>query len=183
MVLNEEKRNRLAELIAPCLAALTGAGGSVPTGPPPVVVSAQDSPGPAPDDKQKEVVAIDWEGEDTDEGLVFKRPWVGVAVTSLSTTDGHAPSFRNNPPSASSPRGLLALEGGGESTPRGDQVPPAPELPAILQQALKCFQDKEAVKALGGDLLRDHMGHWEFLVNSSAFVSQVDARMKWELAL
>jgi len=59
MVLNEEKRNRLAELIAPCLAALTGAGGSVPTGPPPVVVSAQDSPGPAPDDKQKEVVAID----------------------------------------------------------------------------------------------------------------------------
>jgi len=35
------------------------------------------------------VVAINSEDEDTDEGLVFKRPRVGVAATSLSATDGH----------------------------------------------------------------------------------------------
>jgi len=64
-------------------------------------------------------------------------------------------------------------------------VPLAPELPAILQQAVKCFQEKEAVEALGGDLLRDRMGQslGEFLVNSIAFVSQVEVRMKGELAL
>jgi len=132
MVLNEEKRNRLAELIARCQAALTGAGGSAPTGPPPIAALAQDSPGPAPGDKLKRVVAIDFEDKDTDKGLVFKRPSVGVTTTSLSATDGHPPSFRDNPPSASSPRGLLALEGSGESTPGGNQVPLAPELPAIL---------------------------------------------------
>jgi len=110
---------------------------------------------------------------------------VGVATISLSVTDGHPLSFRDHPPNSSSPRGLLALEGGGESSPGGDQVPPTPELPAILQHALKCFQEKEAAKALGGDLLRDRMGQslGEFLVNSLAFVSQAEARMNGELAL
>jgi len=75
MVLNEEKRNRLAELIARRQAA-TGAGGLAPTGPPCLVVSAQDSSGPTPGAKQKGVVVIDSEDEDTDEGLgwVSRRP-------------------------------------------------------------------------------------------------------------
>jgi len=62
-------------------------------------------------------------------------------------------------------------------------VPPAPELPAVLQPALKCFQEKEATETLGGDLLKERMGQslGEFLVNSLAFVSQVEARMKEEL--
>ena len=80
---------------------LTGAGGSAPAGP---LAVAQDSPIPAPTDKNKGVVAIDSEDEDTEEGLVFKRQRVGVATTSLSSIDGHPPSFRDNPPSASSPR-------------------------------------------------------------------------------
>jgi len=80
MVLNEEKRNRLVELIARRLAALTGAGGSTPTGPLTVAVSAQDSPSPTLGDKNKGVVTIDSEDEDTDEGLVFKRPRVGVVA-------------------------------------------------------------------------------------------------------
>jgi len=64
-------------------------------------------------------------------------------------------------------------------------VPPTPELLAILQHALKCFQEKEAVEALNGNLLRDRMGQslGEFLVNSLAFVSQAEARMKGELSL
>jgi len=118
MMLNEEKRNRLAELLSHHQTAPTSAGGSASAGPPLAATFAQGPLGPAPGDKQKGVVvAIDLEDEDTDDGLVFKRPRVDVAVTSLSTTDGHAPSFRDNPPSASSPRELLALEGGGESSP------------------------------------------------------------------
>jgi len=155
MVLNEEKRNRLAKLIARRQAALTGASDSAPVGP---LTIAHDSPNPAPTDKIKGVVAIDFEDEDTEEDLVFRRPKVGVAATSLSAIDGRPPSFRDNPSNVFSPRGLLALEGDGESTLVGDQVPPAPELPAVLQQALKCFQEKEATEALGGDLLREPSG-------------------------
>ena len=112
----------------------------------------------SPTDKNKGVVAIHSENEDTEEGLVFKRPRVGVAATSLSATDGHLSSFRDNPPNASSHHGHLVLEGGGESTLGVDQVPPAPELPTILQYALKCFQEMEATEALGRDLSRDRMG-------------------------
>jgi len=45
--------------------------------------------------------------------------------------------------------------------------------------------NKEAVKALGEDLLWDRVGQslGEFLVNSSVFVSQVEANMMEELAL
>jgi len=104
MVLIKENRNRLADLIARRQATLTGVGGSASAGPLTVVVSAQDSPSPAPGDKNKGVVAIDFEDDDTNEGLLFKRPRVGVATTSLSATDGHPLSLRDNPPSASSPR-------------------------------------------------------------------------------
>ena len=102
MVLNEEKRNRLADVIARRQAALGGAGGSAPVV---LLIAAQASPIPAPAEKKKGVVAVDSDDdEDTSEGLVFKRPRVGVMATSLSATDGHPPSFRDNPPSASSPR-------------------------------------------------------------------------------
>jgi len=87
--------------------------------------------------------------------------------------------------SASSPRELLALEGGRESAPRNDQTSPAPELPAVLQYALKSFQERGATEALDEDALREHMGHGlgEFLVNSSALAGEVEARMREELAL
>jgi len=67
MVLNEEKRNRPAEVIARRQATLTGAGVSAPAGLPPVAAPAQASPDPAPGDKLKGVVAIDSVDEDTDE--------------------------------------------------------------------------------------------------------------------
>ena len=146
MVLDEEKRNKLAEVIARRQRALDGAGGSAPAVPLP---AAQDLPNPPPANKNKGVVVIDSEGEDTGEGIVFKRQRVVVAATSHSATDGRPPSFKDHPPSASSPRALLALEGGGESVPRGDQVSPAPELPVVLQHALKSSQEKEVTKTLG----------------------------------
>jgi len=63
-----------------------------------------------------------------------------VAATSHSTTMGRPASFRDHPPSASSPHGLLALEGGGESAPGDEQTPSAPELPVVLQHAFKGFE-------------------------------------------
>jgi len=53
---------------------------------------------------------------------------------------GRPASFRDHPPSASSPHGLLALEGGGESAPGDEQTPSAPELPVVLQHAFKGFE-------------------------------------------
>jgi len=62
-------------------------------------------------------------------------------------------------------------------------VPPSLELPAVLQHALKSFQEKKAAEALSGDLLKERMGKGlgEFLVTSLAFVSQKEARIKEEL--
>jgi len=53
-------------------------------------------PSPAPTDKNKGVVVIDSEDEDTEEGLVFKRPRVDVAATSLFAINDHPLSFRDN---------------------------------------------------------------------------------------
>jgi len=63
-------------------------------------------------------------------------------------------------------------------------MPLAPELPAVLQYALKSFHEKGATKALDEDGLREHMGHalGEFLVNSSGLADQVQARMREELS-
>jgi len=48
-------------------------------------------------------------------------------------------------------------------------VPPALELPVVLQHALKSFQEKGTVEALDGDMLRERMGLGlkEFLVHSN----------------
>ena len=131
------------------------------------------------------MVANEFDDEDTREGLIFKRQREVVAVTSNFATNGRPPSFRDNPPDASSSRTLLTLEGGGDSTPKDDQVPPAPELSAVLQYAIKSFQEKGAAKALDGDMLRERMGHdlGEFLAHSSTLMSQAEARMREELAL
>jgi len=116
------------------------------------------------------------EDEGTCTCLVFKRKRAADVVDpSLSTSNGHAPSFKENPPSASSPRDLMVLEGGGESAPRGDHgTPPVVDLPVFLQQALKCFQNWEVVKRLGEDPLQDRatQGLGEFLIVSSLSMSK-----------
>jgi len=93
MVLNEEKRNRLAEVIARRQGALDGAGSSAPSSP---FAAIQALPTPAPLEKNKGVVAIDSD-ENTGEGIVFKRQRVVMAATSHSATDGRPPSFRDHP--------------------------------------------------------------------------------------
>jgi len=121
------------------------------------------------------VVATSIEDEDTDLGLAFKRQRVDdVEAPSHSVTDGRAPSFRDNPPSASFPCDLIVHEGGGESTPEDHQTPFAIELPAILQQALRRFQDREVVESLGGNLRQDRVAQslGDFLITSSLALSK-----------
>jgi len=134
MVLNKEKRARLADALARRQGALGVTGASPPSAP----ISTHVAPSPAPSapivvvpfavvwassapvplEKDKGVVEIESDREeDSVEGPIFKRRRAVEATTSHSTTIGRPTSFRDHPPSASSPHGLLALEGGGESTP------------------------------------------------------------------
>jgi len=71
------------------------------------------------------------------EGPAFKRLRPTTTTTSYSSTTGHPTSLRGQSTNASSPPGLLALEVGGESVPA---APSTPELPVVLQHALKGFQ-------------------------------------------
>ena len=146
--------------------ALGGASSSAPSAPIVAVplTTAQALPMLTPFEKNKGVVAIDSDDDkDSEEGIVFKRRRAAERPS----------SFRDHPPNASSPRGLLTLEGGGENASEGDQGPTALELPAVLQHALKSFQEKRAVEALFEDMIRERMGLGlgEFLVHSNTLTS------------
>jgi len=112
MVLNTEKRRELAVVSLQLKAA---PGPSTADAPAP----ATSTPGPsAPtpiDQRQKGVAeAAASEDEDTCSGLVFKRKRkVDAAVPAASGLNDRAPSFREHPLSASSPRDLVVQEGGG----------------------------------------------------------------------
>jgi len=94
MVLNAEKRRMLAEAASKLKASAGPSGANVAA--PAVVIPAPTPSAPAPANlRQKGMVeATASEDEDICSGLVFKRK-MGV--------DGCVPSFRENPPSASSP--------------------------------------------------------------------------------
>jgi len=123
MGFNKDKKKKLVELLAKRKTAAAGVGTSSLTTPPPSAISAPNTTKPAPvDNRQKGVVAVavDSEDEDTCTSLVFKRQRVGEAVApSHSASGGLTPTFRDNPPSGSSPRHLIIHEGGGESAPGG----------------------------------------------------------------
>ena len=133
MVLNEEKRARLVDALTCRHGALGVAGASTPSAPisapaapsptPSALIVAvplaavRASPAPTPLEKDKGVVEIESGDGDTAEGPVFKIRKVVRAATSHSATSSRFASFRDQPPNASSPRGLLALKGAGESAP------------------------------------------------------------------
>jgi len=198
MVLNEEKRARLADALARRQGVPGAASASAPPAPnsaavapspaPSVPISAvplatvQASPAQTPLEKGKRVVKIESD-EDSKEGPVFKRHRAMVVATSYSTTAGRPASFREHPPSASSPRGPLALEGGGESVPGHGHTPPAPELPAIVQHTLQGFQRGAAV-GVTEDVAREHLGlgFGELLAQENAQINKAEA-LKQQLAL
>jgi len=175
MGFNKDKKKKLADLLAKRRAAAAGVGTSTPGDPAPLTTFVPHPNEPTPvDDRQKGVVAVDLDDEETCTGLVFKRQRVGEAIASFPSASGGTPTFRDNPPSASSPCQLVVHEGAGESVPEAQQVPFAPELPMLLQQILKHFQDKEVLESLGGNLFQDHIVHYlgDFLVASNLDLSR-----------
>jgi len=198
MVLNKEKRASLTNVVArrpgaprvasasPPPAPISTAAAPSPTPFAPIaavpLTAVQASPAPTLLEKGKGVVEIESD-EDSAEGSVFKRRRAMVAATSHSTTADRPASFKEHPPSASSPHDPLALEGGGESTPGDGQTPPAPELPVVLQHTLKGFQRGAAVE-VGEDMARERLGlgFGELLAQTIAYIDKAEA-MKEQLAL
>jgi len=176
MGFNKDKKKKLADLLAKRRAIAAGVGTSTPTTPQPSFSSAPNTTeAAAVDDRQKGVVTIDLEDKDTCTGLLCKRQRVGETVApSHSTSRGLTATFRENPPSASSPRHLIVHEGWGESAPECQQIPPPPELPALLQEALKRFQDREMVESLDSNVLQIRVAHGlgDFLVASNLALSK-----------
>ena len=107
-----------------------------------------------------------------------------MATPSRSSSHGRTSSFRDHPPSASSPHDLLALEGGDENAPAPEQTPSAPELPAVLQHALKGFQ-REASEDLDEEAAREKLGlgFGELLAQLNALISRIEVRVKEKMAL
>jgi len=112
MVLNAEKRRQFS-FVALQLRASPGLSIAYALAP------TTSTPGPSTptpvDQRQKGVVeATASEDEDTCSGLIFKRKRkVDVAIPVNSASDDRAPSFKEHPPSAFSPRDLVVQEGGG----------------------------------------------------------------------
>jgi len=148
MVLNEEKRAKLANILTRRQGMFGGASTSTPhalasatVAPSPTpststvavpLAAAQASPAPFP--YERKVLEIESDEYST-EGLVFKR-LRPTTTTSHSSTAGCPASPREQTPSAPSSPDLFALEDGGTSS---SAAPSAPELPAVLQHALKGF--------------------------------------------
>jgi len=132
MVLNEGKKKKLVELFAKRRAVAAGVGISTSTTLPSSTTFASNSSEPTPVDKQKGVVVeTGSEDEDIGSGLVFKRQrW----MTSWRLRTLHLEAMPH-------PLGTTL------------QAPPVDDLPAILQQALKCFKNREMVDSLREDLL------------------------------
>jgi len=131
-------------------------------------------------------------GTSTCTGLVYKRQRVGEAVAPSGMVGSLQPLGITS--RAPPPRATLLFMRVGEGAFEGQQMPPAPELPALLQHALERFPDKEMLESLNGNLLQDRVayGLGDFLVASSLALSraqeseELKARMvklKEELAL
>ena len=176
MVFNTEKRASLVEVLSIPDDVATAVSASAPPAPPatqttpappsteatpasassaPIaaipLAAVRASPPPAPLEKGKGVVLIASDDEeDTMEAPVFKRRKAATAATSYCSSTRRLASFRDNPSSASSPLGPLALEGGGESVPEPAPAP-APELPLVLQHILKGY-GKLHQRASAGEL-------------------------------
>jgi len=117
------------------------------------------------------------------DGPVFKRRKVATAATSHSSSVGRPASFRDNPPSASSPRGHLALDGGGKSVPEPAPAP-APELPLVLQQILKGYQ-KEAMESSTNEAVQENLALslGEFFAHANVSSHEAELKTKEQLAL
>jgi len=175
MGFSKDNKKKLADLLAKRRATDAGVSTSTPETPRTSTTFAPQTIVPTPVcDRQKRVVAVESDDEDTCTGLVFKRQRVGEAVAPSPSASGGTPDFRDNPPSAFSLRHLIVHEGGGESALEGQEMPSTSELPTLLQQIFKRFQDKEVLESLSGNFIQDRIFHGlgDFLIASSLTLSR-----------
>jgi len=175
MGFNKYKKKKLADLLAKRRAADAGVGTSMPIAP-----STSTTSAPHPNeptlivDRQKGVVAVETNDEDTCTSLVFKRQRVNEAMAPSASAFGGTPTFMDHPPSASSPLQLVVHEGGVESAPEGQEMPSTFELLTLIHRIFNLFQDKEVVESLSGNLSQnrvvDDLG--DFLISSNLSLSR-----------
>ena len=90
--------------------------------------------------------------------LVFKRKQkADIAISVPSYSDGRAPSYRDYPPSTSSPHDIAMQEGGGESASEGDQWDSSPDPVYFLQKMLLSAKVKWRLENWEEDPLMEHM--------------------------
>jgi len=167
MVLNAEKRRQLAVMAA----QLKAAPGPSAAGPSSLAPIDQRLKGVA-----EVAEAAAFEDEDTYSGIVFKRKRKADAVVPApSGSNGQAPSYREHPPSACSPRDIVVKEGKGESATGGDQGDSYAYLPPFVQKALHSFQTQARLESLEEDPLLDHVSRHlgEILVGSNLLLSNM----------
>jgi len=175
MAFNNDKKKKLADLLAKRRAAAAGEGSSTPIAPSTSTTSALQPINPAPAAIELGgVVVVESDDEDTCTGLVFKRPRAGETATPSASVSGGTPAFIDHPPSTSSPLQVVAIEDGGENVPEGRETPSTSQLPLLLQRLFDHFQDKEVVESLSGNFTQDRVfdGPGDFLVTSNLAVNR-----------
>jgi len=99
-----------------------------PNSPPPIAavpLAVASSPAPAPLDKGKRVLEILSDDEDSDGGLVFKRRKAARVPTLPAASPQGGESFKDNPPSATSPQPTTVQEEKGDGAESAPSPPPA----------------------------------------------------------
>jgi len=181
MGFNNDKKKKLADLLAKLKAAIAGKGTSTPIAP-----STSATPAPHPTEPARGVVVVESDYEETCTGLVFKRQRVGETVAPSTSASGGTPTFMDHPPSASSPLPLVVYEGGGESASEAQEMPSTSPLPMLLQRIFSRFQDKEVVEGLSGNFLQDRMvdSLGDFLIASNLALNRPKrprtSRLGWQ---
>ena len=159
MRLSEDKKRKLADLLPKQRAATIRTGLSIPLAPSTSIAPTSQPTNPAPTvGELRRVLAVESDDEDTCIGLVFKRPRVGTSVVPSASVSAGAPTFIDHSPSASSPLPAAALEGGGESATRSQEMDSPTPLPLLLRQALSRFQSCEA-EGLDDILLQERVAN------------------------
>jgi len=139
MRLSEDKKRKLAGLLAKQRAIATGTSLSIPLAP-----STSTAPTSQPINSAlaaselRGVLAVESDDEDTCTDLVYKRPRVSVSTMPSTSVSAGASTFVDHPPSASFPL-PAALEGGKGSATRIQGTDSPIPLPPLFRQALRHF--------------------------------------------
>ena len=149
-----------------------------------VAIQKETATGPSAKDNKLKAVAevVPSKDEETCSGLVFKRKRkADTAIPMPLDLDGRAPSYRECPPSASSPCDIVMQEGRGESASEGDHWDSSTDLSSFLQKILHSARVKERLENSEEDSLTEHMSRQlgESLVAHNFFSPGCDEQGNW----